>query len=457
MPSSTPSASSTKRARLTARRLRAPAGPRKKKRAVGRQLALRVLADVAAVLDAAAGRRGSGRRAASGVEPGQRRLAALERRPVHGQRGRGVGRARRARVRTPAWNAASSVEATTFGSARTAGASSAGVERDERERLGAGAHELGGRVSPRQGSTWCASSMMSQCGRPGAERTAATAASTLVAYATFSAQRHRAQVEHEARARVARGAGPARRARAAPARPCRRTPRRPPSRTACGSRPRGRCRQQRAAASRAMRSASTPVSVLLPLPEGPMMSRRVPCAGTLTGVPSPRLAERQLVAREARGRCPTRSSQQVLLDELHGARPRPARASRSRRARAARGPRRPPPPRTRTSTGTRGRSRRRRCRPCCAATARAAASAAASPVPLVTPPGSSMSAPLLKTSERSTPGLADGGQRGLGVRRSSVATMALPTSNGTPRRRRASTSAGSGASPSTRTSRRSGK
>jgi len=32
-----------------------------------------------------------------------------------------------------------------------------------------------------------------------------------------------------------------------------------------------------------------------------------------------------------------------------------------------------------------------------------AASAASSPVPLVTPPGSSMSAPLLKTSVRSTP------------------------------------------------------
>ena len=66
------------------------------------------------------------------------------------------------------------------------------------------------------------------------------------------------------------------------------------------------------------RSASTPVSVLLPLPEGPTISSRVPCADTVTGAPLPLLAQRQVVAREARDEV-HEIVEQMLLDELHDA------------------------------------------------------------------------------------------------------------------------------------------
>ena len=84
-------------------------------------------------------------------------------------------------VRTPAWNATSSVDATTLGSGRTDGASSAAIERDQGERPRRRDGRGRRRASPRPGSTWWASSMMSQWGRPVAERTVATVASTFVA------------------------------------------------------------------------------------------------------------------------------------------------------------------------------------------------------------------------------------------------------------------------------------
>jgi len=83
-------------------------------------------------------------------------------------------------------------------------------------------------------------------------------------------------------------------------------------------------------------------------------------------------------------------------------------------------------------------------------------SAASSPVPLVTPPGSSMSAPLLNTSVRSTP-VSRIAASAASAYASTVAMIEEPTSKGTPRRRSSSISAGSGGSPSTLASRDSGK
>ena len=147
----------------------------------------------------------------------------------------------------------------------------AGGERDQHERLGAGPQQLGGGRAlggkhvvglvddepvgqpGRSSGRWPPWPAPSSRRRPSRQRLIALRSSTrLVAGGG--------------------GAGRPRRASAARARPCRRTRRRLAARPASGSRPRDRA----AAASarpRATRSASTPVSVLLPLPEGPTMSR----------------------------------------------------------------------------------------------------------------------------------------------------------------------------------------
>ena len=155
-------------------------GATEEERALGRQLALGVLADVTAVVHAATARRESAPRAASArasasaASPRSSGGPPTESAPLRSARAAST-------VRTPASNAASSVDATTLSSGRTAGASSAGSSvmsaspsAPRRTRSAAG--------EPSAGSTWCASSMISQCGRPVLDRTdGATTASTLVA------------------------------------------------------------------------------------------------------------------------------------------------------------------------------------------------------------------------------------------------------------------------------------
>ena len=192
----------------------------------------------------------------------------------------------------------------------------------------------------------------------------------------------------------------------------------------------------------------------MPVPEGPTTSRRVPCAATVTGVPSacsPRVRE----WRVSRGTSSTRSLR--TCSSMNSTTPRAAgeRVTKSARSRSAG---------TASATATAHSERARNAWSFSASPMPTMlcgdssndASAVSRPVPLVTPAGSSMSASLLNTSVRSTP-VSRMAARAASANGASVATIALPTSRRTPRRRSASTSVGSGASPSVRISRRSGK
>ena len=249
---------------------------------------------------------------------------------------------------------------------------------------------------------WCASSTTSavrlaRCAG-GAARSSGTSAAKKRGR---SCERDAEQVEHDRCLRVARSLSPPRRAAGAAA--CRPPPR--PSRS--GSRPRDRRRRTGSPCS-ASRSRSAVATVDLPLPEGPVTSSDAGHADRAPrGSPSARRPEHDVVARAggsrpARGR---RASSSSISSSTPS--PWPPRVTMSAVSFSAGRALATATAHLASARAARGRSRRRRRRRRCGGDRPSASAPASSPLALLTPDGSTITAPLLKITCSSRPELAD--------------------------------------------------